>query len=122
MAHQKNVTQIVVGKPLRRYLSDFFSGGNLVERLLKSSGDIEIHIVTQPDVHGKKERLFSRFPGEPRPAEPLREYLIGAAAIAAVTVFNLFLAMVTGYWTIALVFLLSIVILSLYIGRGPVIL
>ncbi len=122
VAQQKNITQIVAGKPLRRYLSDYFSGGDLVERLIRRSGDIEIHIVTQPEVDGKKERLFSRFPGEPRPAEPLREYLIGAAAIAGITVFNLFLAMVTGYWTIALVFLLSIVILSLYIGRGPVIL
>ncbi len=122
VARRKNITQIVAGKPLRKYLSDYFSGGNLIDRLIRRSGDIEIHIVTRPEPGGTKPRLFGRFPGEPNLKEPLGEYLIAAAVIAGITVVNLFLAMVTGYWTIALVFLLSIVLLSLYVGKGPVLL
>ncbi len=115
-AQEKNITQIVVGKPLRRYLSDYIKGGSLVERLLKTSGDIEIHVVTQPDVHGEKSRIR---PG--RPSMPnLRGYLIGAAAVSAVTLINLPLIPVTGYWTVALIYLFCVVILSLFIGRGPV--
>lgn len=115
-AHQMNVTQIVVGKPLRKYLSDFFSGGNLVERLLKSSGDIEIHVVTQPDVHGttKVSSVYARR------NEPIREYIIGAGTVLLVTLASVPLAGITGYWTIALIYLLCVVMISLYISRGPV--
>ncbi len=122
VAQQKNITQIVVGKPLRRYLSDYFSGGNLVERLLRHSGDIEIHIVTQPDVDKKKTGLFTRFAAVSGPSESPREYFIAAASIAGTTLINFLLAIITGYWTIALMYLLCIVVLSLYIGRGPVLL
>ncbi|HOD14225.1 MAG TPA: sensor histidine kinase KdpD [Spirochaetota bacterium] len=115
-AQEKNITQIVVGKPLRRYLPDYFKGGSLVERLLKSSGDIEIHVVTRPDVLGEKSRIR---PG--RPSMPsLRGYLIGATAVSAVTLANLPLIPVTGYWTVALIYLFCVVMLSLFIGRGPV--
>ncbi len=116
VAQQQNVTQIVVGKPLRRYVSDIFSGGNLVERLLRLSGDIEIHIVTQPDVHGKIKgaSVYARR------SEPLKEYLIGAGAVALVTLASLPLTGITGYWTIALIYLFCVVMISLYIGRGPV--
>jgi two-component system, OmpR family, sensor histidine kinase KdpD len=118
VARQKNITQIVVGKPLRRYLSDFFSGGTLVERLLKSSGDIEIHVVTQPDVHAKKPGTFSGFQAGVNP----RAYFITAAIVAGNTAVNLFLSPFTGYWTVALLYLLGVVLLSLFFSRGPVLL
>ena len=115
-AQEKNITQIVVGKPLRRYLSDFFKGGSIIERLLKSSGDIEIHVVTQPDVHGKKQRIEFGF----GVTAGIKEYLIGAAVISAVTLVSLPLVPLTGYWAIAIIYLFSVVLLSLFIGRGPV--
>jgi two-component system sensor histidine kinase KdpD len=118
IARQKNITQIVVGKPLRRYLSDYFSGGNLVQRLLKSSGDIEIHIVTQPDVHVKKTGIFKEFPSAPNPGV----YGITAALVAGITFINYLLAPLTGYWTVALIYLLGVVLLSLFFTRGPVLL
>ncbi|OHD70986.1 MAG: hypothetical protein A2W19_07635 [Spirochaetes bacterium RBG_16_49_21] len=117
-ARQQNITQIVVGKPLRRYLSDYFTGGNLVERLLKSCGDIEIHVVTQPDAGEKKPGIFAKFSYTSR----LKDYAASAACIFGVTLLSLFLVGVTGYWTIALIYLLSVSILALIIGPGPVLL
>lgn len=118
IARQKNITQIVAGKPLRRYIADFFKGGNLIERLLKISGDIEIHVVNQPEIHGKiKKKFFSNFSHNSKASE----YIKGISTVAAVTVIGLLLVSITGYWTIALIFLLSIVVLSLFIGREPVI-
>ncbi|MFH0975957.1 MAG: sensor histidine kinase KdpD [Spirochaetota bacterium] len=119
-AEKMNITQIVIGKPLRKYFSDFISGGNIVERLLKSSGDIEIHVVTQPeDVHKKKKsRLFRNYSYD----SAFAEYIKGISAVAIVTLVSLLLVTVTGYWTIALIYLLSVVIVSLFIGRWPVLL
>ncbi len=116
MADQNNITQIVVGKPLRRYLSDYFSGGNIVERLIKSCGDIEIHVLTQPDSGKRRTGLFRNFSY----SSALQEYFKGITVVAAVTILGLLIAPFTGYWTISLIYLLSVVVLPLFIGRGPV--
>jgi two-component system sensor histidine kinase KdpD len=117
-ARQQNITQIVVGKPLRRYLSDYFTGGNLVERLLKSCGDIEVHVVSQPAAGEKEAGIFTRISPTSKP----KEYVISIASIFGITFFNLILVEVSGYWTIALIYLLSVSILALIIGPGPVLL
>lgn len=113
IAKQKNITQIVVGKPLKVYINDFFSGGNLVERLLKVSGDIEIHIVSQPAITPKKFRLWERFSFAPQ----WNEYALGLVSISSVTGINFIIANYTGYWAIALIYLLFILLLGLFVGR-----
>ena len=107
-----------MGKPLRRYLSDYLTGGNLVERLLKSCGDIEIHVVTQPAA-GIKAPLH--FEGTER-ISSIKQYLVAVASVSGVTLLTLPLASITGYWTIALIYLFSVSLIALFIGRGPVLL
>jgi two-component system sensor histidine kinase KdpD len=116
IAKQRNITQIIVGKPLRTYLSDYFSGGNLVERLLKSSGDIEIHIVSEPGGMRQKKSIFS---GWTLP-HSLNEYFSAVASVILLTLLNFLLVSFTGYWTIALVYLLFISVAALFISRGAV--
>jgi two-component system sensor histidine kinase KdpD len=45
VAVQHNATQIVVGKPRGSRLLDWLRGGNLVDRLLRRSGTIDVYIV-----------------------------------------------------------------------------
>ncbi len=116
VAGQRNITQIIVGKPLRSYLSDYFYGGNLVERLLKKSGDIEIHIVSQPSVMLKKSGLFQNFAIHGN----VNDYIAALASVILITLLNFVLVNFTGYWTIALVYLLYISVAALFIGRGAV--
>jgi two-component system sensor histidine kinase KdpD len=118
VAELRNITQIVVGKPLKRYISDYFSGGNLVERLLKRCGDIELHVVTQPAGPVSKRRFRPSFPF----MSSYKGYLLAIASIAAVTAANLFLVRFTGYWTIALIYLFAVTLLALRISRAPVLL
>ncbi len=115
-AKQKNITQIVVGKPLRVHLSDFFSGGNLVERLLKVSGDIEIHIVSQPAIKSGGIRLGDRF----NFTAGFKGYVNALISVAVITGINLLIVHFTGYWTIALIYLIFILLLGLYVARGAV--
>ncbi len=116
VARQKNITQIVAGKPLRFYFTDIFRGGNLVERLLKVSGDIEVHIVNQP--HAERPRI--RLLPELNISGMRDEYMRALISVAAVTGVNLFVETFTGYWTIAIIYLLYILILGLFTRRGPV--
>lgn len=116
VAKQKNINQIVVGKPLKAYISDFFSGGNIVERLLKVSGDIEIHIVNQPEAYAGKFSLFKMFSF----AAGVNEYVKVMVTISLLTALNFALVPFVGYWAIGLLFLFYILILGLYAGRGAV--
>lgn len=116
VAQQQNITQIVVGKPLRRQLSDLLSGGNLVERLLKACGDIEIHVVTKP-FKEQKTSIFSRTISHP---SGLKGYLTTTASILGVTLVSYLISPVTGYWTIALIYLFGVSLLALVVSRGPI--
>lgn len=115
-ARKMNITQIVVGKPLRRYFTDIISGGNLVERLLKASGNIEIHVVTQPDVEKRKFNLFGLF----NFSSKINEYVAVFVSVSGVTLLNLIISRYTGYWAIALIYLLYVLLFSYFVGRGPV--
>ena len=116
VAKQKNITQIVAGKPLKAYISDFFTGGNLVERLLKASGDIEVHIVSQPSIKPGKLRLSGMFNFTGK----WNEYAYAVVSVFIITVINLFLVNLTGYWAIALIYLILILLLGLFVGRGAI--
>jgi len=116
IARQKNITQIIVGKPLKIYIGDFFSGGDLVERLLKASGDIEIHIVSQPAINRRKYRFSDRLNFSGR----LNEYLYALMSVCAITAVNFLIVHFTGYWSIALIYLIFILLMGLYIGRGAI--
>jgi two-component system sensor histidine kinase KdpD len=46
LAHQRNVTQIVVGKPQHNRLRTLLRGGSLVDHIIRASGDIDVYVVT----------------------------------------------------------------------------
>lgn len=47
IARQKNVTQILVGRPTRRWFRDRIEGGSLLDRLVRESLEVDVHVVSQ---------------------------------------------------------------------------
>ena len=47
-ARQHNVTRIVIGKPVRRRMLDLFRGSP-VDRLVRESGEIDVHVIKGQD-------------------------------------------------------------------------
>ena len=43
VAHERNVTQIILGKPAGRGVIEWFRGGQLLRRLIRESGEIDLH-------------------------------------------------------------------------------
>jgi two-component system sensor histidine kinase KdpD len=112
VARQQNVTQIIVGKP---------GGGRLLRRLVRDSGHLELHIVRPEIIEGAREPRGWKFAPESEPGQ----YLAGLAVIAACTGLNFVLdAMVKGLGdhAPALIYLLGVVLLAFYVGRGPTLL
>jgi two-component system, OmpR family, sensor histidine kinase KdpD len=116
VAKQKNITQIIVGKPLRRTFTDIFKK-NINDRLLLESNDIDIYIVSAPGSKTSKRKLF--FHKIQLTSNP-KEYFFVLLSISAVTAFNLFLSNFIGYWAVGLIFLAAVSFLSNFFGRLPV--
>ena len=114
VALQNNVSRIIAGKPLGNRLIEWLRGGSLVDQLIRLSGEIDLYVVTA-DASPHK-RSLGHFPLR----APVREYIQTIIAVAGVTMASLFLVGLTGYWSIALFYLLAVILQGIYSGRGPV--
>ena len=118
VAFQRNITQIVVGKPSGGPLVEVFRRQLRLRRLLRDSDQIDIHVVRAQPV---RER--SSFPPWPRFVRPeLRQYLKAATVVSLVTALNYVLSPVIGVHAAALIFLLAVVGLGLFVPRGATLL
>ncbi|HVM48933.1 MAG TPA: sensor histidine kinase KdpD [Candidatus Acidoferrum sp.] len=118
VAREQNVTQIVVGKPVGWQAIELFRGGSLLNRLIRDSGHVDIHAV-----RAEGEASAPRGAVGPRlRAQSARAYGVATAVVAAVTGINAVLQHWIGYQALALIYLLSVVILAMFVGRGPTLL
>jgi two-component system sensor histidine kinase KdpD len=114
-AREQNATQLVVGKPAGWRAFELLRGGSLLNRLIRGSGSIDVHAV-----RAEGETAPLRAPVAPRLAKPvLRSYLLAFGAVAGVTSLNALLQRELGYQSLALIYLLSVVVLAMFAGRGP---
>ncbi len=122
VARQHNVTQIVIGKPVRSVWLDLIWDRFLVNRLIHQSGDIDIYVVT-----GKTDEPAPPAGPRPRRAGPgpglsssPRHYLLAVGAVAAMALVNALALPYIGYRAVALLLLFTVSTLGLVLGRGPV--
>ena len=114
VARQHNVTQIVIGKPLgTRWL--YFWKRDPLHWLMRNSGNIDIHMIpadesAQPRREPIEERLARA---------PWRDFGIALAIAAVVTAISLAIFDYTGYWAVALFYLLAVVLAATRLRRWP---
>jgi two-component system sensor histidine kinase KdpD len=116
IARQHNITQIVVGKPARVGLLGLSHGGRLLRRLVEESGDIDIHVVRADKTEQPRAPVVFELPTQ----LAWRQYLTGVSVVGALTLLNMLLEKSLQYRAIGLDYLLAVVVLALFIGRGPV--
>ena len=116
IARTQNVTQIVVGKSGENFISNFARGGSLLKRLVRESGNIDLHIIRAETEERAPRVSLWRWPRE----SPSAQYGAALVGVAAITLLNLILSKFIGPHSVGLVFLLGIVAMALRLGRGPV--
>lgn len=117
VAREQNVTQLVVGKPVGWRVLDLLRGGSLLNRLIAESGHIDIHAV-----RAEGRAPLMRRPARPRfDASTARPYGLVLAVVLGVTGLNAILQHWLAYQSLALIYLLSVVVLAMFVGRGPTI-
>ncbi|HEY3290158.1 MAG TPA: ATP-binding protein, partial [Anaerolineae bacterium] len=116
VARQRNVTQIVVGKPERGFVKQLFGRARVVNKLIRESGDVDIYVVTGDQNESPSRPIV--IPWETRPE--WQQYLIMLAVVAITTVINFIALPYIGYRSVALVYIFVVSLLALFAGRGPV--
>jgi two-component system sensor histidine kinase KdpD len=116
IARQYNVSQIIVGKPAAGSLLEWFRAGKLLRELTRESGDIDLQVVRAEKSGAAQDRPLWRW----QPATNWRQYAIVAGVLTAVGMLNALVAQFTGPRVPGFVFLLAVVLLALFLGRGPV--
>ena len=115
VAAQRNVTQIILGKKETggRYQKSFWLD-SLIPRLLRETESIGVHVVpaVEPD---RRERLT----GVARVRHSPAQYFGAAAVIGVITLAAFPFTRVVGPHATALIFLLTVVLLALFVERGP---
>ncbi len=115
MATQRHITQIILHKPVERVKRGLLARNSMVTRLLRESGSIGIHLVPTTDVIA----INHSQPVHERKGSVWREYVKALAIIGAVAVAAYLFRPVVGTHAAALIFLLTVVLLALFVGRGP---
>lgn len=122
VAFQRNVTEIVVGKPLKRKLRDRF-GPSIVDRIISGSRGISVHVVP-----GDPQAAAKRFTGRIRTSTPAGSYIEALLMVALITALAKALApgielkqgqTVVDLTNVAMLFLIPVVIAAVRGGLGP---
>jgi two-component system sensor histidine kinase KdpD len=114
-ARRHNVTKIIAGKPLRSRWLEVLRG-SVVDQLIRQSGPIDVYVVsseTEPAI----EKTIEAW----RPHHPLHRYLWGLALVVAATTVSALITPFISPTNLVVVYLLSVVLAAVYLGRGPAI-
>src|ERR1035437_6058455 len=114
IARQNNVSQIILGKPAAANLLEWFRAGKLLRQLTRDSGDIDLQVVRAEKSGVMPARARWRW----RLQSGGKQYAVAAATLTAVGVFNVLLAQFTGPRVPGFIFLLALVLLAIFLGRG----
>lgn len=115
VAIERGVSQIVIGRPDRR-IWDFFTGGNILDQLIRGTSDIDIHVLRQ-----SRKPVFRgiRLP-RIRPESPFRSYMGVLGFMVAMTGVSFLSAPFVGYRAIGFVYLLGVLAVALVARPGPI--
>jgi two-component system, OmpR family, sensor histidine kinase KdpD len=114
IARQNNVTQIVIGKPLGSRWTNFWKRDAL-RWLMRHSGNIDIHMIRSDETRARARRSLD----EHLATIPWHQFGIAFVIAAIVTGICLATFAYTGYWAVALFYLLAVTLAATRLRRGP---
>lgn len=101
-AQSRNVTTIVVGKPVRPRWREFLFG-SVVDAVVRASGEVDVHVITAAEETGTPFRLANT-----EDAHDWMGYVVAAAVTAASTLVCLWLVQYFAPTNLVMVFLLGV--------------
>ena len=116
VAKQKNITRLVIGRPAELPPFKNFFQKSLIDRLEQENKQMDILILRQDKLLSVYQRSFPRF----HLTSPALSYAAAFGAVFSITVIGYFLTPFIGYQSVGFIYLIGIMLLSLFVGQGPI--
>lgn len=115
ISKQKNVSQILIGRSARNPFWDLFRE-NLINRLVNETTNVDIIIIRHDEApYIQQKNMSVNFS-----SSPFIAYGITLLVGVIITILGKIFLPIIGYKAIGIIFLFSIFIASLFVGRGPI--
>lgn len=114
IARQHNVSQIVIGRSIGSRWTTWWKRDAL-RWLIRHSGNIDIHMIPSDESTGQRRKTLE----EHLARAPWRDFGIALGIAAGVTAIGLAIVDYTGYWAVALFYLLAVVLAATRLRRWP---
>lgn len=121
VCRQKNVTQVVVGRSTRRWFRDLLEKGDLLEGLIRESLDVDVHVIRQEGASLHRPSLIDEISYYRSKSGPAK-YWYSLLAIAVVALIGHLIEGLVGYRAVGFIFLLAVIVVSMFGSIGAVIL
>lgn len=115
-AHERNITKIITGKPLRPRWFEILRG-SVIDQILRESGSIDVYVVS--DISNSAQQEENLFQYKPT---ALWRYGLSLLLVLLVTLFGMTVLRFLEPTNLVMVYLLGVVLSAVYLGRGPAIL
>ncbi len=116
-ARQQHITQIVIGHSGRTLLQQIFVGST-TSRLIRETKNVAIHVMPVSEFEETKESFAQGLPGFNFEGG-LNDYWVIGGSLLAVTAIGWLLKPYLGYQAVGFLFLLAVLILSMFISFFP---
>jgi two-component system sensor histidine kinase KdpD len=116
----KNVTQVIVGRPTRRWFRDIIEGGSLLNRLVKESTEVDVHVIRQENAAAYRPTLLNEIALYRSRTGP-QKYWYTLMFIIAMSVVCGFIEPFIGYRTVGFLFLIAVLLSGLFGSIGAVV-
>jgi two-component system sensor histidine kinase KdpD len=116
-AHKENITHIIVGKSRIRSVKFFLKPEDFVNRLIKYSGNINVHILGSDTPVEDKFKVKVTIPSF---TSNIGHYLTVSFFVILTSVICYFLNHIIGYQAVSCILLFLVSFLALFYGTGPI--
>jgi two-component system sensor histidine kinase KdpD len=120
-AHQHNITKIIAGKPLRPRWFEILRG-TVIDQIIRNSGMIDVYVVSEATDYPQKANQGQHLSESIAPHRPWRRYLISLLLVLLATLTGLPLHSFLAPTNLVMIYLATVVIAAVFLGRGPSIL
>jgi two-component system sensor histidine kinase KdpD len=111
-ARKRNVTKIIVGKPIRPRWHELLRG-RVVDQIIRESGPIDVYVISgTPGTSIPSEAAW-------RPHRPWLRYLASALLVGVGTLLSALVHPLFSPANLVMIYLLVVVVAAIYLGRGP---
>lgn len=115
-SHERNVTQIIMGRPQRHWWEILRGQGSLLDQLVRKSSAVDVHIIRQDDVPIRKKWKWTP-PGFDAAGTA---YWYAFCFIVGVSFLNGLLVPYIGYRSVGFIFLMAMMAIGLVATLGPI--